>query len=89
MRPRHTCSLHMTKKLPERIPFAKAEKARLVAAIDVASHRDTEPRGIRSGERLRYLPTVDGQIGPADFREAEPANALTGYRIPERAHPPT
>ncbi|WP_342733412.1 DUF1127 domain-containing protein [Bradyrhizobium sp. B117] len=31
----------------------------------VASHRDTDPRGIRSGEWLRQLPTVDGQIGPA------------------------
>ena len=35
---------------------------------DVASHRDIDPRGIRSGEWLRYLPTVDGQIGPIDFR---------------------
>ena len=34
----------------------------------VASHRDIDPRGIRSGEWLRYLPTVDGQIGPIDFR---------------------
>ena len=35
---------------------------------DVASHRGIDPRGIRSGEWLRYLPTVDGQIGPTDFR---------------------
>jgi uncharacterized protein YjiS (DUF1127 family) len=34
----------------------------------VASHRGIDPRGIRSGEWLRYLPTVDGQIGPIDFR---------------------
>ena len=34
----------------------------------VASHRGIDPRGIRSGEWLRYLPTVDGQIGPTDFR---------------------
>ena len=34
----------------------------------VASHRDVDPRGIRSGEWLRYLPTVDGQILPHDFR---------------------
>ncbi|MEK9281973.1 MULTISPECIES: DUF1127 domain-containing protein [unclassified Bradyrhizobium] len=34
----------------------------------VASHRGLDPRGIRSGEWLRYLPTVDGQIGPTDFR---------------------
>jgi uncharacterized protein YjiS (DUF1127 family) len=34
----------------------------------VASHRGIDPRGIRSGESLRYLPTVDGQIGPTDFR---------------------
>ena len=33
-----------------------------------ASHRGIDPRGIRSGEWLRYLPTVDGQIGPIDFR---------------------
>jgi uncharacterized protein YjiS (DUF1127 family) len=32
-----------------------------------ASHRGIDPRGIRSGEWLRYLPTVDGQIGPTDF----------------------
>jgi uncharacterized protein YjiS (DUF1127 family) len=31
----------------------------------VASHRDSDPRGIRSSEWLRRLPTVDGQIGPA------------------------
>jgi uncharacterized protein YjiS (DUF1127 family) len=30
----------------------------------VASHRDIDPRGIRSGELLRYL----GQLGPTDFR---------------------
>jgi uncharacterized protein YjiS (DUF1127 family) len=29
----------------------------------VASNRDIDPRGIRSAEWLRYLPTVDGQIG--------------------------
>jgi uncharacterized protein YjiS (DUF1127 family) len=34
----------------------------------VASHRSSDPRGIRSSEWLRYLPTVDGQIGPTDFR---------------------
>ena len=34
----------------------------------VASHRGIGPRGIRSGEWLRYLPTVDGQILPHDFR---------------------
>ena len=34
----------------------------------VASHRGIDPRGIRSGEWLRYLPTVDGQTGPTDFR---------------------
>ena len=34
----------------------------------VASHRGIDPRGIRSGEWLRYLPTVDGQIRPTDFR---------------------
>ncbi|MBR1132399.1 DUF1127 domain-containing protein [Bradyrhizobium iriomotense] len=34
----------------------------------VASHRDIDPRGIRSGEWLRYLPTVDGHVGPTDFR---------------------
>ena len=34
----------------------------------VASHRGIDPRGIRSGEWLRYLPTIDGQIGPIDFR---------------------
>jgi len=28
----------------------------------VVSHRGIDPRGIRSGEWLRYLPTVDGQI---------------------------
>ena len=33
-----------------------------------ASHRGIDPRGIRSGEWLRYLPTVDGQIGPIDLR---------------------
>ena len=35
----------------------------------VASHRGIDPRGIRSGEWLRYLPTVDGQIWPTDFRQ--------------------
>jgi len=34
----------------------------------VASHRGCDPRGILSGEWLRYLPMVDGQIGPTDFR---------------------
>jgi uncharacterized protein YjiS (DUF1127 family) len=34
----------------------------------VVSHRGIDPRGIRSSEWLRYLPTVDGQIGPTDFR---------------------
>jgi uncharacterized protein YjiS (DUF1127 family) len=34
----------------------------------VASHRGIDPRGIRSGEWLRYLPTVDGQILPYGFR---------------------
>ena len=34
----------------------------------VASRRGIDPRGIRSGEWLRYLPTVDGQILPHDFR---------------------
>ena len=34
----------------------------------VASHRGIDPRGIRSSDWLRYLPTVDGQIGPTDFR---------------------
>jgi len=34
----------------------------------VASHRSIDPRGIRSGEWLRYLPTVDGQNGPTDYR---------------------
>ena len=33
-----------------------------------ASHRGIDPRGIRSSDWLRYLPTVDGQIGPIDFR---------------------
>ena len=30
----------------------------------VASHRGIDPRGIRSAEWARYLPTVDGQFGP-------------------------
>jgi uncharacterized protein YjiS (DUF1127 family) len=34
----------------------------------VASHRRIDPQGIRSGEWLRYLPTVDGEVGPTDFR---------------------
>ena len=34
----------------------------------VASHRGSDPRGIQSSEWLRYLPTVDGEIGPTDFR---------------------
>jgi uncharacterized protein YjiS (DUF1127 family) len=29
----------------------------------VASNRGIDPRGIRSAEWARYLPTVDGQIG--------------------------
>ena len=33
-----------------------------------ASNSTSDPRGIRSGEWLRYLPTVDGEIGPTDFR---------------------
>jgi uncharacterized protein YjiS (DUF1127 family) len=33
-----------------------------------ASHRGIDPRGIPSGEWLRHLPTVDGQILPHDFR---------------------
>jgi uncharacterized protein YjiS (DUF1127 family) len=37
------------------------------AEIDyVASHRAIDPRGIRSGEWLRYLP--NGQIGSTHFR---------------------
>ncbi|MFB9267350.1 DUF1127 domain-containing protein [Bradyrhizobium erythrophlei] len=34
----------------------------------VAANRSIDPRGIRSWEWLRYLPTVDGQIWPTDFR---------------------
>lgn len=34
----------------------------------VSSHRGIDPRGIRSNEWLRYLPTADGQMGPTDFR---------------------
>ncbi|MGY3507001.1 MULTISPECIES: hypothetical protein [unclassified Bradyrhizobium] len=34
----------------------------------VASLRGIDPRDIRSGEWLRYLPTVDGQMGTTDFR---------------------
>jgi len=34
----------------------------------VASCRGIDPRGIRSGEWLRYLPTLDGQILPTDLR---------------------
>ena len=34
----------------------------------VVLHRDIDPRGLRSGEWLKYLPTVDGQLGPTDFR---------------------
>jgi hypothetical protein len=30
----------------------------------VASNRDIDPRGIRSAEWVRYLPTADGQIHP-------------------------
>jgi uncharacterized protein YjiS (DUF1127 family) len=33
-----------------------------------ASHRGVDPRGTRLGDWLRYLPTVDGQMGPIDFR---------------------
>ena len=29
----------------------------------VASNRGIDPRGVRSAEWMRYLPTVDGQIG--------------------------
>jgi uncharacterized protein YjiS (DUF1127 family) len=29
----------------------------------VASNRGIDPRGVRSAEWIRYLPTVDGQIG--------------------------
>src|ERR1700675_4616271 len=29
----------------------------------VASNRSIDPRGVRSAEWIRYLPTVDGQIG--------------------------
>ena len=29
----------------------------------VASNRGIDPRGLRSAEWIRYLPTVDGQIG--------------------------
>ena len=42
----------------------------------VASHRGIDPRGIRSGEWLRYLPTVDGQI--LDFSRR--ANTETDFR---------
>ncbi|WP_449381935.1 DUF1127 domain-containing protein [Bradyrhizobium sp. UFLA05-112] len=34
----------------------------------VASHRGIDPRGMRPGDWLRYLPTADGQIVPTDFR---------------------
>ncbi len=34
----------------------------------IASHRAIDPRGIRSGEWQRYLPTVDSRIGPTDCR---------------------
>ena len=34
----------------------------------VASHRGNDPRGVRSSDWPRYLPTVDGQMGPIDFR---------------------
>jgi uncharacterized protein YjiS (DUF1127 family) len=33
-----------------------------------ASHRGIDPRGARSGEWLRHLPMVDGQIWPTDLR---------------------
>ncbi|WP_082747897.1 DUF1127 domain-containing protein [Bradyrhizobium macuxiense] len=37
--------------------------------IDIGTTRgENIASGIRSGEWLRYLPTVDGQIGPIDFR---------------------
>ena len=37
--------------------------------IDYAtSPRGIDARGIRFGEWLRYLPTLDGQLGPTDFR---------------------
>jgi uncharacterized protein YjiS (DUF1127 family) len=35
----------------------------------VASYRGIDPRGIRSGNWLRHLPTVDGQNGATDFRQ--------------------
>ncbi|MBR1127155.1 DUF1127 domain-containing protein [Bradyrhizobium iriomotense] len=34
----------------------------------VVSNRAVDPRGIRSAEWLRYLPTVQSQIGPTGFR---------------------
>ena len=34
----------------------------------VASNRSIDPRGARSAEWVQYLPTVDGQMGPIDFR---------------------
>ncbi|MCK1463465.1 uncharacterized protein YjiS (DUF1127 family) [Bradyrhizobium elkanii] len=37
----------------------------------VASHRGIDPGGIRSGEWLRYLPTVDGQVGPRPTADIE------------------
>jgi uncharacterized protein YjiS (DUF1127 family) len=34
----------------------------------IASHLGLDPRGMRSGQWLRYPPTVNGQIGPTEFR---------------------
>jgi uncharacterized protein YjiS (DUF1127 family) len=34
----------------------------------VASHRDIDPRGVLSAEWVQNLPTVDGRLGPIDFR---------------------
>ena len=42
----------------------------------IASHRGIDPRGVRSGEWPRYLPTVDGQI--LDFSRC--ANTETDFR---------
>jgi uncharacterized protein YjiS (DUF1127 family) len=35
----------------------------------VASNRSADPRAIRSAEWLRYLPMVDGQIGPFETHQ--------------------
>jgi uncharacterized protein YjiS (DUF1127 family) len=47
----------------------------------VASHRDIDPRGIRSGKWLQYLPTVDGQIGPTDFRNGSNSTISRGSLV--------